>query len=110
MSNLPLRIFFYCISLLRNQSPLGVIMKVIFSSFPGEIFDFSEWIFEKSLILEIPNQEILENSVLCLLADWTSVLSFFSGVLDGNSLFESVNQPESILGDDFFLLGQLFQF
>jgi len=30
-------------------------MKVILSSFPGEIFDFSKWIFEKSLILEIPN-------------------------------------------------------
>jgi len=56
MSNLPLLIYFYCISLLRNQSPLEVIPEVIFLSFPGEIFDFSEWIFEKSLISEIPNQ------------------------------------------------------
>ena len=51
----------------------------------------------------------MENSFLCSLTDWASVFSFFSGVLDGNSLFESVNQPESVLGDDFFLLGQLFQ-
>lgn len=47
---------------------------------------------------------------LSLFVDWLGVcLQLLLRGFDGNSLFESVNQPESVLGDDLFLLGQLFQ-
>jgi hypothetical protein len=66
--------------LMRYQSPFGVILKVNFSLFSGGIFGYSEWILEKSLIIEVPIHLNSENFFLCSLSDWAFALSLYREV------------------------------